>query len=200
MSKIIEEKYNWKATPTHRASTEYIILHHASGGPFSAQDIHRMHQNRKDDPFIGIGYHFYVRKDGGIYRGRPLDTIGAHCQGSNHNSIGICAEGNYEVEQMPQVQQQAITELVAELKRIYPKAQVVGHKEKQANACPGKNYPLAEIKAGRRPVTTPKVIIGNNILEAVLVDGRTYAPVRALVEALGREVTWDQDTMTATVK
>ena len=132
--------------------------------------------------------------------GRAIKCPRAHCQGSNHNSISICVEGNFEVEQMPPAQWEAIVELVAELKGIYPKAQVIGHKEKQATACPGKNYPLAEIKAGRGPVITPKIIIGSKVLEAVLIDGRTYAPVRALAEALGRTVEWDEPSKTVTIK
>jgi hypothetical protein len=87
-----------------------------------------------------------VRKNGDIYRGRPIWAVGAHAQGSNSNSIGICAEGNFDVETMPQAQEKAIKELLEYLKSLYPKAQVKGHREVGATGCPGKNYPLDEMK------------------------------------------------------
>ena len=51
-----------------------------------------------------------VRKDGSVYRGRREDTVGAHAYGYNSTSIGICAEGNFEVDIMGEAQKQAIIE------------------------------------------------------------------------------------------
>lgn len=33
---------------------------------------------------MGIGYHFLVRKDGSVYRGRPEDMVGAHAGNNNY--------------------------------------------------------------------------------------------------------------------
>lgn len=38
-------------------------------------------------------------EDGTIYRGRPLDVVGARVQGMNSCSIGICAEGDYHTKE-----------------------------------------------------------------------------------------------------
>ncbi|SHK96642.1 N-acetylmuramoyl-L-alanine amidase [Desulforamulus aeronauticus] len=111
---IIEEKYKWNGDLSPRKETDYIVLHHADASQCTAQDIHRWHLSRG---WTGIGYHYFARKDGTVYRGRPRDVIGAHTQG--HNSI--CAEGDYELETMSLAQLKAIAELVAELKTIYPK-------------------------------------------------------------------------------
>ncbi len=43
--------------------------------------------------------------------------------------------------------------------------------------------------------TTPKDANGN-IVEPFIVDGTTYLPVRAVAEALGKEVSWDAETST----
>ncbi|MFZ5687862.1 MAG: N-acetylmuramoyl-L-alanine amidase [Bacillota bacterium] len=153
---MIEEKYNWAGGLSPRKDTDYIVLHHAEASHCTAQDIHQWHRNRG---WAGIGYHYFVQKDGSIHRGRPRDTIGAHCQGHNYHSVGICAEGSYDKETMPPAQWKAIVSLVAELKGIYPHARVVGHKELQATACPGSKYPLEQIKAGMMPA---------NIIEEVL--------------------------------
>lgn len=40
-----------------------------------------------------IGYHYYIHSDGTLLQGRLNRDIGAHCQGKNSTSIGICLEG-----------------------------------------------------------------------------------------------------------
>lgn len=142
--KIIETDWKWKTGLVKRASTKYIALHHAEASVCTAKQVDEWH---KSNGWSGIGYHFFVRKDGSVYRGRPLDKLGAHVQGMNNCSLGICAEGAYSREFMPYVQKKAIAELIDYLKRnFYPDAQIVGHREIGASDCPGKNYPLAELK------------------------------------------------------
>jgi len=128
---------------TKRSRTDYIVLHHADWPKCSVYDIHRSHLARG---WAGIGYAYFVSKDGQIYRGRPHDAVGAHCEGYNSVSLGICAEGDYEDEwQMPSEQKNAIIALLVELKKVYPQAQIVGHRDLIATSCPGKNYPFNEI-------------------------------------------------------
>lgn len=155
---VIETNLQFNGPLSYRSRTDYIVLHHAEALNASAEDVHRWHLN---NGWIGIGYNYYVRKDGSVYRGRPRNAIGAHCQGYNSISVGVCAEGDYENESMPPEQWQAILELVEELKQIYPGVHVVGHRELNATACPGRYYPLEEIKAGKGPADIAKeVIIG----------------------------------------
>ncbi len=40
-----------------------------------------------------MGYHFYIRKDGRIVKGRELSEMGAHALPFNRDSWGICYEG-----------------------------------------------------------------------------------------------------------
>ena len=55
--------------------------------------------------WAGIGYHYYITKDGTIWASRPDCTVGAHASGGNSDSIGICFEGDYDVEgTMPDAQ------------------------------------------------------------------------------------------------
>ena len=46
----------------------------------------------------GIGYHYFIDKDGNIFKGRWVDYIGAHVLGSNVDTIGICREGGTDRE------------------------------------------------------------------------------------------------------
>ena len=145
---IIEKTYTLNGSLTKRSKTDTIYLHHAVyNGP--VEDIDRMHKN---NGWTCIGYHFYVRKDGSIYRGRREDTVGAHAYGYNSTSIGICAEGNFEIDIMSEAQKNSIIELVNYLKQKYGVSKVLRHKDVNATACPGKNYPFNEIVNGKTSV------------------------------------------------
>ena len=120
-------------------------MHHRAGNG-DVESIHSTHL--KNNGWAGIGYHFYVRKDGSIYRGRTIDTVGAHCEDYNWLSVGICFEGDFETEKMSGAQIKAGQELVSYLKRQYPSAEVKRHKDFNSTACPGKNFPFDSIKDG----------------------------------------------------
>jgi len=152
---IAETNLAFRSKLTRRSRTSYIVLHHAGASRCTVYDVHQWHLNRVEPDgtrWLGIGYHFFVDKAGRVYRGRPQDTVGAHCPGYNANSVGICCEGNYEWEYMPPAQWKAVLELIEELKRMYPRAKVVGHRDLIPTKCPGQFFPLAELKAGRGPV------------------------------------------------
>lgn len=138
---IRETEFRWNGNLQSRGCTERIVLHHR-GGSGDVQSIHNQHVKQG---YTGIGYHFYVRKDGSIYRGRPQNTIGAHCIGFNSSSVGVCFEGNFENEKMPYEQKTAGAYLVKYLKSVYKNARVMAHNELIATACPGKNFPFNDI-------------------------------------------------------
>lgn len=140
---IIENKFFWNGTLANRAKTDYIVLHHRAGYG-DVQSIHDQHLNKG---WVGIGYHFYIRKDGSIYRGRPINTIGAHTENMNSVSVGICFEGNYHDTDkgMPIPQFKTGQELISYLKGIYPNAEIKGHRDFNATGCPGKYFPFKEI-------------------------------------------------------
>lgn len=140
--KINEVTYKWHGALTKRRATSRIILHHAAASKCTAQQIHSWHLA---NGWVGIGYHFFVRKDGGVYRGRPEDTVGAHAGNNNYDSIGICFEGSFDREQMNEVQRTAGAELVAYLKDKYGITKVQKHSDVNATGCPGTHFPFAAI-------------------------------------------------------
>lgn len=133
--------------PATRVRTTAIILHHADAVSCTVEDIHRWHLS---NGWIGIGYQFFVRKNGEIWRGRPIDWVGAHTKGANDFSVGICFEGSYESKDtsMPAPQLTAGKELVSYLLGLYPGAAVKKHKDYCSTDCPGKYFPFDEIAAG----------------------------------------------------
>lgn len=144
---MIESNLKFQSNYSFRQEKpDAIVLHHAAASSASVETVHGWHL---ENGWAGIGYHFYVRKDGSVYRGRPENWIGAHTTGHNEK-IGICAEGNFEKETMPDIQQKAIVELLAYLFDKYGEMKVYGHRDFAATACPGKNYPMDSIvKAAR---------------------------------------------------
>lgn len=142
MLNIIEKTYKLNGSLATRVKTERIILHHADASNCTAEDIDRWH---KKNGWTCIGYHFFVKKDGTIYRGRQENSVGAHAGGANSNSIGICFEGRYETEQMPNAQVEAGKELVAYLKNKYRISKVQKHSDVCSTSCPGKNFRFDEI-------------------------------------------------------
>lgn len=200
---IIEHTYDWASQPTKRTvKVNFIILHHAAMSQCSPADIHRAHLK---NGWVGIGYHYFVSKAGVVYRGRQWDTVGAHCTGFNANSVGVCAEGNFETDTMPPAQKQALILLCRELRTLYPDALVVGHGDLVPTACPGVNYPLHEIQKesfiGGAPATEKVIIkVGGQSLEGSKeADGPAMGPVRAIAEALGAVVDWDEMSKTVTI-
>lgn len=71
-----------------------ITIHISAGengdNELTVCDIHNFHLK---NGWAGIGYHFYIDKDGKIYPGRPITKRGAHVQGYNEGNIGICFDG-----------------------------------------------------------------------------------------------------------
>lgn len=138
---IIETNLSFKSM-SNRKRTTRIILHHAAATECSAEDIQSWHLARG---WAGAGYHFLVRKDGNIYRLRPENKVGAHAQGSNSDSLGVCFEGDFMMETMGETQRKAGAELVSYLKSKYGISKVQKHKDVCSTDCPGVNFPFSEI-------------------------------------------------------
>lgn len=83
-------------TAATRDITEVVVHWSATylNQDIGADEIHEWHTQRG---FSGIGYHYVIRKDGRIQRGRPIDRTGAHAKDNGHNnfSIGLCLVGGY---------------------------------------------------------------------------------------------------------
>ena len=168
---IIEKTYKWVSSLSTRKLTKRIILHHAEASTCTVDDIHKWHLAKG---WAGIGYHFFVKKDGSIYRGRPEDRLGAHASGANSDSVGICFEGAYMKETMPQAQINAGKELVAYLKNKYGISKVQRHKDVCSTDCPGTNFPFNEIAGASETVNVMSTnVSASNLYDSWLVNLQT---------------------------
>lgn len=175
--KIIDSKLKFRGQLVRRTSTSCIVLHHAEARRATVQDIHSWHLA---NGWCGIGYHYYVRKDGTIYQGRPEWTLGSHCKGSNYNSIGICVEGDYEKydTSMPDKQYNAILWLIEDIESRHGKLQIKAHSELYPTACPGKYYPLERVKK----LFNTKVA---TVKHETAIDLNTNVGIQAALKILG---------------
>lgn len=183
---IIETNLQFKDMSTRKV-TERIILHHADAKSCSAEDIHRWHLN---NGWSGAGYHFLVRKDGKIYRLRPEDKVGAHAYSSNYNSIGICFEGNYMEEDMPEAQKEAGKELVSYLKGKYGITTVQRHKDVCATSCPGDKFPFEEIANSEKKeevISKPQEEVKGKVAEIQKILNEKYGLSIAIDNIYGNE-------------
>ena len=113
----------------HSKILEYIVIHHtASTRDMTVQEIHQLHLNQGEN-WKGIGYHFYIDKQGIIWRGRPEEMSGSHALDYNSVSIGICLSGNFEIEKPTDNQLKSLSELLQHLKQKYGNVQIVGHRD-----------------------------------------------------------------------
>lgn len=119
-----------------------IIIHCTAtpeGRNVTVADVTRWH---KEKGYRTIGYHYLIGLNGEVWRGRAEAEVGAHCEGENTNSIGVCyvggltKNGKQAKDTRTQEQRDALAKLVKELKVKYPLAKVHGHREFANKECP----------------------------------------------------------------
>jgi N-acetyl-anhydromuramyl-L-alanine amidase AmpD len=91
-----------------------------------------------------IGYHWVIDRDGSVAPGRRETVIGAHVEGHNRGTIGICLLGgfgtladNMFAMNFTTAQAAAMRRLVADIKVRTAIRKVSGHNDYSAKACPG---------------------------------------------------------------
>lgn len=76
---------------------QYLVVHCSAtqaNMDIGAKEIDLWHRQRG---FDRIGYHQIIRRNGKLEQGRPLDMPGAHAQGFNLLSWGVCLIGGVDV-------------------------------------------------------------------------------------------------------
>lgn len=136
---VIEHKWSWRypLVPRLASARKVVVLHHAAAREASPETVDKWH---KGNGWAGIGYHFYVRKDGRVHRGRPYWAKGAHCPNANSHT-GICLEGDFTVENPTTAQVSSLKALLAELQRQEGALRLTRHRDWKPTACPGQHFP-----------------------------------------------------------
>ena len=139
---IQEVNYTWNEPLEYNNKPKRLIIHHTSD---NGKTPERMNEVHIQEGWAGIGYHFYIRSDGTIYRGRPEKAIGAHAKKNNNDSIGIALEGNFEKTSPTEAQMESLVKLSVDMIIKYNLSEVVGHRDVYDTLCPGTNLSLDDL-------------------------------------------------------
>ena len=119
---------------TSADSVRFLVLHCSATRCNQDYSVEQLRRDHKARGFYDIGYHFYIRKDGNMTQHRKLLEVGAHARPYNRCSIGICYEGGLDEEGKPcntmtAEQEKRLVDLFWNLKILFPKAKIVGHRD-----------------------------------------------------------------------
>jgi len=161
-------KFREPLTPLNLNKVDSIALHHMAHPTAGINEIHQWHLarydtvNGKKQYWKGFGYGYWIDFDGNIYEGRGLN-YNAAVNNQNGHIVSIGFQGDYDkAKTMPDKQYNAGIWLINYLKAKLPTVKVIdGHNHWNPTSCPGKYFPLAEMKRGesRMPKTTYKKIL-----------------------------------------
>lgn len=165
---------------------KWIVIHHSAGADGKTRDwdgIRKYHmswryrgeiisevqyENLKaqgkteglEAPWKDVGYHFGIELIGNkieVMTGRKIGSIGAHAQGFNARSVGICCVDNYDLMAPTNELLFIVSSLCRQLQIEYdiPRDQVIGHRETYPmlnppeapkKSCPGKLFDMNELR------------------------------------------------------
>lgn len=115
--------------------TVHLIVIHCSATKenetFTEIELEKSHRQRG---LNGIGYHYYIRRDGNIKSTRPVRKPGAHARGHNLDSIAICYEGGLNQRGVPkdtrtEWQKHSMIVLIRALLTDFPMCHICGHRD-----------------------------------------------------------------------
>lgn len=135
----------------------------------------------------GNSGHYYVDRDGAVYRYVPVTRVANHVRGHNPNSIGIelVNLGRYPhwwdshhqrmTESYPEAQIGALLSLLAHLQDECPNLrQIAGHEDLDTASMPASDDPAIEVRRKLDPgpmFPWPEVLDGSGLLRAGDHDG-----------------------------
>ena len=132
---------------TPRKSTKHIVIHCSATRPSQDVGVTEIRRWHKNQGWKDIGYHFVIKRDGTVQRGRAENLVGAHAlpQIWNQTSVAICMVGgvkqdNFQIAEnnFTKPQWASLKKLIGELSKKYPGTKVLGHRDipRVAKACP----------------------------------------------------------------
>jgi N-acetyl-anhydromuramyl-L-alanine amidase AmpD len=109
---------------------DLIVIHCADTLPDSKINAETIRKWHIEKGWKDIGYHYVIPTGGTIERGRSDSEVGAHVQGHNANTIGICLVGGKEDKngiKFVDYQFRSLKHLLINLMKKYKGVGIVGH-------------------------------------------------------------------------
>lgn len=129
---------------------ECIVIHSAATKATMDIDVAWITNEHLKRGFLGVGYHYFIKRDGTVEEGRPIVRPGAHVRGHNDYTIGICYAGGLSKhgkaeDNKTQEQEDAMAILIANLMVKYDGiTDVVGHRDLHGTATECPSFEVSE--------------------------------------------------------
>jgi N-acetylmuramoyl-L-alanine amidase len=82
----------------NKRKVDLIVIHCSASKETVNYSFEQCCKDHKARGFNSCGYHRFISKDGTVHIGRDFSVPGAHVQGHNSHSIGICYEGGLDAK------------------------------------------------------------------------------------------------------
>lgn len=189
-----------------------VILHHSltkDSGTKSFDAIKKYHIETHG--WRTIGYQYVIELYGSeyvVFKGRGESEAGAHTEGHNTGTIGICLVGNFDETVPSDKMLYELYELIDDIAKRYGGVKISGHHDYASKSCPGKLFPLAKIKemykSGYRTQQPTKssflTVSLSNVNYASydykIIDGKVYLGARDFLTQMGyKNITGDMEKL-----
>lgn len=218
---MTERTIEWAGTPNYRQGRSgrqpAAIVNHITAGAFPGC------LSWMQNPGAEASAHYLVTKDVRIFQLVNDEDTAWHAGGVNKPSwslydgtnpnrytIGIEHEGQ-PGDELTEEQYQATLwlhrQLITKWGIPVDPDHIIGHyRIDSVNRpnCPGHGFPwdrlFSDLKEEGKEIQAVTIRVGDQELKGVLLGDRTFAPVRALAEVLGRTVTWDGNNNTVVIE
>lgn len=119
-----------------------VIIH--CSGTDRDQDIESIRRWHQWIGWEDVGYHFFIRKDGTLEIGRPIDVVGAHVKGYNSKTIGICLSGSEKFTEIQFIAAGLLVDTLARFVKNHRECWILPHNAyNKGKTCP--NFDLSRI-------------------------------------------------------
>ena len=120
---------------------DYIAVHCTATPEGQDKTVDQIRREHKAKGWSDIGYHYVVDLQGRVHLGRDVDISGSHVSGYNSYSIGVVYVGGLErdprkpysklrpKDTRTNAQKAALMSLIIDLRKLYPKARIQGHRD-----------------------------------------------------------------------
>lgn len=117
-----------------------VFIHCSASDKPKNDDVSVMDRWHKARGWSGVGYHFYIKRDGDIQVGRDIEKTPAAQKGNNTGTIAICL-GGLSVDLFTDAQFSSLNSICNSINGAYDgKVTFHGHNEVSSKSCPVFNF------------------------------------------------------------
>ena len=127
----------WNLFTKPKRAIRKVFIHCSASDNPEHDDVKVIAKWHKLRAMNGVGYHYYIQKDGTIQKGRDLERIPAAQAGHNTATIAICLGG---LEKFTEAQFKSLVTLCRLIHGAIPTVTFHGHCEVSKKACPVFDY------------------------------------------------------------